>query len=474
MRKTRKTFLWLSLIILITPFAIAVAQGNIDSNPIKINLEKCVELSLANNKARAVAALSIKASEAKVKQAQSGHYPSLDLNATYSVTDEAPNFVMPGFQMQIPAITLGSLSIPSLIFPVPQQDIKLADTQNLLAGLDLVLPIFTGGKISSYVDQAKAGLEISKNESRLTDEEIIYETKKLYFATLLARNLDSIATDTYERMKTTLSLTENLYQNGSGRVTKSDYLKNKMMVEALQTMCSQINSELSIAKAALINAMGLEWNATLDLSDAAFPLLSSYKSLDELMPILFSSNPLFAKIENAITVYNSRIEEIKSDFYPSIALFGSYKKIINEYDYGMVSPKNKDLWVIGLGMKMNIFNGWRTQSQIDERAAELTKLENQKKLLHNGLTLKLQYLYHKLQAALNKESSSNMALQSATENREIVEKGYFNDILEFDELMQAQLMEAVMKAHYQSIRFECADYEAQLDLLLAQNTIGAK
>jgi outer membrane protein len=451
-----------------------LSQTERESKPIKLNLEKCIELTLSNNKSRGVAVQSIKAAEAKVKQAQSGHYPSLDLNAAYSYLDEDPNFVMPGFQMQIPPISLGSLSIPSLIFPVPDQNVKLANKQNFLTGLDLVLPLFTGGKISSYIDQAKAGLAIAQQDSRSNDEEIIYETKKMFFAVVLARNLDSIATDTYERMKATLSLTETLYQNGSGRITKSDYLKNKMMVEALKTMCEQAGGELQIAKAALINTMGLEWNTTIDLEEASLPQIVNNRSLEEMMNLLYSSNPMFAKMENALTAYSAKVDEIKSDYFPSFALFGSYKKIFNSYDYGMVTPENKNLWIVGIGMKLNIFNGWRTESAIEEKEAELNKLEGQKHLLHSGLTLKLQYLYYKFQAALKKESASQNAMESAAENRIIVEKGYFNDILEFDELMQAQLMESFMKAQYQLIRFECSDFEAQLNMLLAQNTISTK
>ena len=50
---------------------------------------------------------------------------------------------------------------------------------------------------------------------------------------MLARQLHQVGKDTLARMEATLSLTETMYKEGSGKVKKTDYLDNKVMVESL-------------------------------------------------------------------------------------------------------------------------------------------------------------------------------------------------------------------------------------------------
>lgn len=435
----------------------------------KLTLEQCIDLTLKNNLSRNTFEYSEKIAGTKLKQAQSGYYPSVDLTAAYNRIDQDPNFVMPESKIQIPAINLGNFSIPSLTMPIPQQDVKLADKQNIYADLSIVLPLFTGGKITSYVEQAEAGIAIAKNDSRINEDQIIYDTKKLYYSVLLATSLEDIARETYERLATTLSVTESLYQNGSGRVTKTDYLKNKIMVDAVKTMLEQITGEKKSAVIALINAMGLDWQTNFEPADSTIPFSMNNTELVNYMDYMYNNNPLFAKINNAMNVYNSKIDEAKSDYYPSVALIGGYHKFFSGYDYGVVTPQNQNVWMVGLGMKLNIFNGWRTSAFVEENKLEHDKLSNQKEYLKKGLTTKLQYIYEKIKTAELKQASSLEALNSAVENRELIEKAYFNDIMELEDLLQAQLTEAFLKAQYHMTLFEHADFTAQLENLISKN-----
>jgi len=435
----------------------------------KLTLEQCIDLTLKNNLSRNTFEYSEKIASTKLKQAQSGYYPSVDLTAAYNRIDQDPNFVMPESKIQIPVINLGNFSIPSLTMPIPQQDVKLADKQNIYADLSIVLPLFTGGKITSYVEQAEAGIAIAKNDSRINEDQIIYATKKLYYSVLLATSLEVIARETYERLSTTLSVTESLYQNGSGRVTKTDYLKNKIMVDAVKTMLEQITGEKKSAVIALINAMGLDWQTNFEPADSTIPFSMNNTELVNYMDYMYNNNPLFAKINNAMNVYNSKIDEAKSDYYPSVALIGGYHKFFSGYDYGVVTPQNQNVWMVGLGMKLNIFNGWRTSAFVEENKLEHDKLSNQKEYLKKGLTTKLQYIYEKIKTAELKQASSLEALNSAVENRELIEKAYFNDIMELEDLLQAQLTEAFLKAQYHMTLFEHADFTAQLENLISKS-----
>ncbi len=459
----------LLITIIISCFLNMPAQSGNSEKILKLNLQQCIELALENNNSRTSFNYSEKIAQSKLKQAKSGHYPSLDLGATFYRMDEDPNYVIPDSRIQIPSLDLGTLVLPPMIFPVPEQNIKLADKQNFQTDINLVLPLFTGGKISSFIEQAQAGLEIAKLESRDNDQQIIFQIKKLFYAALLTIKLQEIAEEAYERFRTTLKFTESAYQNGGSRVTKTDYLKSKTITETVKSFLIQISGERKNAFAALTFTMGLDWKTEVQISEIDFPTYPDTRTLDELVELALNNNPLAAKVQNGIKVYDFKIDEAKSDFYPSVALFGNYRKTFNAYNYGYMTKENKNVWTVGIGLQMNLFNGFRTLAQIEEAEAGRDMLNEQDKLLRKGLTLKVQYLFNQFSTAKEKEAAMNEAKMAAKENCDLIEKAYFNDIMGLDKLIEAQITESIMNAQYSNVCFEIAVLEAELESVLAIN-----
>ena len=73
-------------------------------------------------------------------------------------------------------------------------------------------------------------------------------------------------------MEATLSLTEIMYKEGSGRVKKTDYLDNKVMVETIRAMVATLEKNELISKAALANIVGMSWDAVVSPADNELPL----------------------------------------------------------------------------------------------------------------------------------------------------------------------------------------------------------
>jgi outer membrane protein TolC len=136
--------------IMASVFSFALPIQSQESNPqpeLRVDLPECIRLALKNSHSKRADEHSIRAAEARLKQAKSGRFPSLDLTAAYLVSDEDINFIFPASTVQTSPINLGILSLPPLDVGIPQQDIKMADKQNALAELNLTWPLYTGGKI---------------------------------------------------------------------------------------------------------------------------------------------------------------------------------------------------------------------------------------------------------------------------------------------------------------------------------------
>ena len=121
----------------------------------------------------------------------------------------------------------------------------------------------TEGCAREFGEQSKAGLQVAQQESRCTDLQIIGGVKRLYYGAVMARQVHQVGKDTLARMEATLNLTETMYKEGSGKVKKTDYLGNKVMVETLRSTVALLDKNEAMAQAALAYTMGLPWNASV-------------------------------------------------------------------------------------------------------------------------------------------------------------------------------------------------------------------
>lgn len=433
--------------LLVIISSIGFAQTNNYSN---LTLEGCVRIALENNKQREISQKLVQKSEAQLKQAESARLPQLDISSSAYINDEDINFIQPPLKINMPPIDLMGMSLVLDAIDFPAQTFKLADNKSLVTEATLTYPIYTGGKISSIIEQAKLGINISKNELRQSERDIIFNVKNTYCSVVLARNVSKIAGDALVRFETTFELTENLFNSGSERVNKLDYLKNKMTLEAFRGMNSTILSNYKTAVAALKFYMGLDQSEEISISEETpeIGITAAEEFLSE--KTLFEKNIDIQKLDNAIKVFEHKVDEAGSDYYPSVALFGNYRRWDNSYNYANFTKENQNIFTVGVGLKWSLFNGFRTEGNIEEMEAELSKAKAQKNLLNDGLRMQKEKLYNELREAKEKVEFSKSAMLTAIENRELNLKAYQSEMASVSDFIEAQLFEAVLSAQYES------------------------
>ena len=222
-----------------------VADTNNEGEILSLSLEECIRTALDNNRFHSASQYAVQIAEAQHKQALSAYWPRLNVGTAITLQDDDPNFVFPASEMKIPAMTMTipegfffsgfppeplEIPIPEQAFTVPEQNLTLLDKTNIISTLNLVYPVYTGGKIAAINKQARSAIDIAKQDARRTDLKIIYDVKRYYYSAVLVRDIYEIGYETLARLEATLELTESLYLRGSGRVKKTDYLKNKPLL----------------------------------------------------------------------------------------------------------------------------------------------------------------------------------------------------------------------------------------------------
>ncbi|MBK7228804.1 MAG: TolC family protein [Ignavibacteriales bacterium] len=442
-------------VLLILPFAIQTILPQ-EKSYLNLSLNDCITLAMENSKQKQIASTKIEVSKSHLKQAESGRWPSLELSSKAFIQDEPQNFIFPS----------STFSFPPLEINLPPQDIKLLDNKSIMTDLTLVYPVFTGGKISSIIDQVEHSILISQNNLALTENEITLNVKKAYYAVILTQQLLKIGSDAFERFEATYHLTESLYQTGSGTVSKLDYLKNKMSLESFRGIVSELGSKNSVANSALKYYLGLSLSSEISIKDSSLEIEYLTPKEQETLNELLSTNLYLKNLDIATNIYNAKIDEAESDYYPSLALFGNYHRLDNSYDYGFATDKNKNVFTLGLGLQLSLFNGFRTAGKVEENEAELKGLQFQKVFVEESLKMKLTQLLTELKKSDDKIVSSKEAMIAASENRDLNLRAYQNEIGEVADFIEAQIMESIMMAQYQLALYERTELKSQLESLL--------
>lgn len=502
---TRFSLAALSAVVALYP---GLAAETPPSSPIVAqtrSLEDCLRTAMDANRRRPASRFAVAMAEAQHRQALAGYWPQVTAKVGLFRMDEAPNFIFPASTMYVPAQTVSvpagtamvtipanafapgfpptalqmpvgfpgqSITTAAQVFPIPEQNVKLLNPESATASGNLTWLLFDGGMRKGYREQALGAVQAAQADVRRTDLEITDSVVRLYYGAVLARQLHQVGKDTLARMEVTLELTDSMYKNGAGKVNKTDYLDNVVMVETIRSMVAELAKNEAAAEAALAYTIGLAWNATVHPADEEVPYRPFAGNLEELVGTAYEFNPDWSKLEAGLRAFEGSASTARSEYYPKIALTGELHRWWNSYTAGMSTAVNKVGFTIGVGAEIPLFNGFLTRNRVSEALARVSKLKEEKFLLREGIGLQLRASFLSLDAASKTYQAANRAMVAARENRDLTARAYQNELVETEKVIRAQLFESLMTAQYLKARYDHVAIESQISLVVGKEIAG--
>ncbi len=454
--------------------------------PQEMTLDECLNTAMQSSHRRRASKFAVAMAEAQHRQALAGYWPQLSGKTCYEHMDQSPDFLFPASSIPVPSGTavvtvpagvLGPAAVnlpvatPAQTINVPAQDVKLMDPDSFAASLNLTWLLYDGGMRKGHRQQSEGLVDMMKAEARRTDLETTDSVKRLYYGSVLARQLHQVGKDTLARMEATLSLTETMYKEGSGKVKKTDFLDNKVMVETLRAMVAQLEKNEEMAQAALANTMGLSWSTSIRPADKELPYIPYAENLDSLVSTAYQFSPDWSKLEAGIRAAEGAVRTEKSAYFPKLAVTGDLHNWWNGYDAGVATDQNKQGWTVGVGFEIPIFNGFLTKNKVAETRARLDKIREERFLLKEGIGLQIKDIFLGLRAVQKSYQATLDAMTAAQENRDLNTRAYQNDLVETEKVIRAQLVEALMSAQHYKTRYDHLALQSQLTLLVGTEVL---
>lgn len=452
------------------------------------SLEECIDAALANNHRRPASRFAVAAAEAQHRQALAGYWPQISLRGGFQHLDESPNFLFPAsnITVELPGSASSAVVPPAgagganarrdrtegespaagLTLPVPEQDITLMEPNSVLGSIGIAWLVWDGGMRRGYREQARGQIAMFEEEARRTDLELVDTVKRYYFGSVLARQLRETGMLTLERMQATLDLTETMYKEGSGKVKKTDFLSNKIMVESIRSMVAVLEKNEAMAEAALANSMGLAWHESARPAVGEIPYEPFEPNLESLVGAAYEFNPDWGRLEAGLAALNGAVRTARSGHFPKLALTGDLHRWWNDFDSGMATDRNKAGWTVGVMMEVPLFDGFLTRSRVAEARARWNETNEKGFLLREGIGLWVKDIVLGLDASQKQHDATLSAMQTATENRDLNTRAYQNELAETEDVIRAQLVEALMQAQHYKTRYDHLLLRSRLDLVV--------
>lgn len=455
------------------------------SKEVTLDLNRAIKLALDNNKLNKISKLNLQIAQAQYAQALSANYPSIDAivyanrdsrdtifqqRGVFTLSSEmSKTFALSSTigmnasdipaQYQAMGVTTVEAyqtliaNTPSSSFPKGEISANIntkAKGRDVVRGeLQLNYPVYTGGKISSIIEQARLNKDLKKQWIIRDRAQVVYDVKRYFYAYILTNELYSLVDTIYENMKFSRDLTKEFLENGTDlKINKADYLNIKLLTSMIQSTLSKIELNREMLRSAIANSVGLKYDDVLKIKYSQQKILKQNRKLQELVKKASTFNPDINSINIALKIKNQQIKEANSGHYPMVNLFGNISHTYNSYEYGYLNEDDENRWNIGVAIKIPLFNGFKTENQIVEKRIDKQIVEEQRVMLEEALALQLKNEFLKSSIGYKQIEILKDAVITAKENSKINFKGYQYEMVEAEDLVTSQIMEVYVKSDY--------------------------
>ncbi len=472
MRKFNKSVIF-STVIVSTIFNVLTSQIAAAEQYEHLSLNDAISIALKNNVEQRISLQAAAIAESQYQEAVSAHWPTISFQGSLTRMDEDPTFSFPGSSVSIASLAAplngalfgGAPVIPSTIDSGAQK-VKLMDRDTATATLQMMVPIYTGGKITSIVNQAKLGKQIAQEEYHRSTLQVVRDVKRYYYAVQLTHQLSTLAHDTVESLQTTRDLTKTIYEGGAGSINKLDYLKTEMAVNYAKSLETEFVTKEKSATAALVHAMGVPWNSEIHIAESAFPKTAHQPTLDTLVSQAQQFNPQMGMIKLAVKVADERVNEAKSAYYPQVAFTGNVRHIENSYDGGVVNDDNRNSWTIGVVMSMPIFDFGKTSNHINTAKLQRNQMAETQILVEQGLAAQIKNLFIGLDTASQQILLSEKTVNFSRDYERLTQQAYQIGASKPEDMIQASIYNAVVEGSYLRAQHDGAYSMAEIEYFI--------
>lgn len=375
------------------------------------SLEEAKQFAIEHSYQAQSADLEVEKSQRKVKETISTGLPQVNATASYQNFLELP-------RQLVPAEFFGGNEgeFAEVVFGTEQQmGFDLRATQLLFDG-----SYFVG------LQASKVYLELSKNDQRKTETEIMQMVTQAYGNVLVTEENIEILKQNLENLQSQLEETKALYENGFAEEQDRDQLE--LLLSNAKNSYEQAMRQKDISRNQLKFMMGIDIATEIELTDDLDAI--TLKNTDE--DYLSTDFDVTTHIDYKVINTQERASELllkqqKSTYLPKLSAFASYQQNSYSNEFNFFDDSR---WfpteVVGLNFSMPIFSSFGRNQRIQQAKIEMQQVGVAKKQMEQKLLVELETAKSEYTFALSQ-------YQTAKDNLKLAERIFNKTQIKYDE-----------------------------------------
>lgn len=352
-----------------------------DTLPTRWSVQTAVAYALAHNPDTRAAVERITAAEADLQAARSAFYPQLGVGVEYSRTNN-------------PMYSFGNILNQGMF--TNAIDFNDPGTTDTLQTKGMVqYRLYNGGRDLAAVDAADSRGQASMRENEAICLQLEFNVVRAFYTIVQAKEVITARLSALEAISASLGVARARFDEGS--LLQEDMLNLEVQQSRAEEQLIQARHSLSLAQRGFLRLLGLQGEAA-DLDPQA--------SLAQEIPATpdISQRPELKAMAAQIKMQEARVRQARGGAAPTADLFGSY-----QVDKGtQLDQGSGNSWTTGVRLNYTLFNGGRTDAEVERAEAGLREAREQ---------------LHKLELAYNLEmEQAVLALQQEEERLKVTDK----------------------------------------------------
>ncbi|MGC8804446.1 MAG: TolC family protein [Candidatus Ratteibacteria bacterium] len=426
--KIRKLYLATILLLWLAGSALVSAQH-------PVTLEQAIDAALQRNPGIKAGESQIKEAQAKHVQAFSSYLPQADVQMKYFYTNNLPG-MYPLAGTSVPVLN-GGVPTGENIIMHPMAPYPNLDRDAMTTDVNIIYPLYAGNKRKNAVESTLDLQNAYVQDLNETKAQTVLNVKTIFYNILFIDRLIRVNQEALVQLNEHLSMAEKALKEGMR--SEFDVLSFKNKIEEFKSKIIEIEENKKVAELALKNLMVLPDSTEITCvgSISADSILFQLKVLSSTESMIHSSYRMqYMNFMKQALDKKAKIEAAENA--PVLFAYGNYH-IYHGIDFPPFDASWRQGYVIGLGLKINLFDGNLSKGKVAEIKANIDKINS----YQDGYSLKL--TYEKQKSLSNIESlhaqkiSAISNLVVAKKAYEIAKIAYENGVITNIELNDAQL-----------------------------------
>ncbi|MGC8854395.1 MAG: TolC family protein [Halothiobacillaceae bacterium] len=423
-----------------------------------LSFQQCVERALSQNPDIEVSQAQIDQAQAAVRQAEANHMPKVNLSLTGTYTNDALNAF--GLKLGQRQATFGDFGAgefnpadPNVLKIAPRDLNHPGGTGNVNTRIEVLVPVYNGGMVESYVRQARAYTRAAQAGDAHARQMLIKNVLMAYQGVHTARAYVKVGEQAQAAAEEYVRITERMQQQGM--VVKSDVLTARVHLDDVKLQLARARNAEAAALDQLHLLLGMPLEAPLDVGPELAPL-PLQGELPELQQKAKDGHPALQAMRHQLEGVTANVDVARAGLLPQFNVM--LRQDWNDQALGFESSS----YTVAGVLSWNAFDAGGTSAAVDR--AQAARIETAAKLrqAEEGIQFQVREALRKSREADKAVAARELAVELADEAQRLVKKRYENGLATMVELLAAQTQLDKAQADLVAARYEQVVQRAEL------------